>query len=116
MNRTLLTLIITPFLIGTAVAASGYAGPGASASITTVSAALAAPDDTPVVLQGVIVKKIKHDRYEFRDTTGSITVEIDDEHWPQQRISEHTQVKLIGEVEHDLLGREIDVKQVQLVN
>ena len=62
-----------------------------------MKAALEAADDTPVVLQGTIVKRIKGDIYEFRDATGSMKVEIDDEDFPPMEINDKTRVKLTGE-------------------
>ena len=80
-----------------------------------MKAALEAADDTPVVLQGTIVKRIKGDIYEFRDATGSMKVEIDDEDFPPMEINDKTRVKLTGEVDRDLVGREIDVEFVEVI-
>lgn len=77
-----LPLIAAIGLFSTVTLAAGYTGPGATPTTTTVKAALEAADDTPVVLQGTIVKRIKGDIYEFRDATGSMKVEIDDEDFP----------------------------------
>ena len=70
----------------------------------------------PVVLQGQIVKRLQDELYEFKDASGTIHVEIDDEDWPPQAISETARVKLTGEVDRDLMNREIDVELVELVN
>ena len=78
-----LPLIAAIGLFSTVTLAAGYTGPGATPTTTTVKAALEAADDTPVVLQGTIVKRIKGDIYEFRDATGSMKVEIDDEDFRQ---------------------------------
>ena len=86
-------------------------------SVNTVSAAQAASDDTPVVLQGHIVQRLKdHERYTFKDATGTITVEIDDEDLPLVPFNEKTLVKLIGEVDRGLMSREIDVDRVEIIN
>ena len=94
--------------------ATGYSGPGFQ-PVTTVQAAMGAADDTPVVLQGKIIKRIQGDIYEFRDATGVMKVEIDDEDWPAATIDLFTPVKLTGEVDRDLIGREIDVEFVELI-
>ena len=54
MKARYLALLVAP-LFSTAVLAAGYTGPGAE-PITTVAAANEAADDTPVVLQGFVVK------------------------------------------------------------
>ena len=51
MKAKYLALLAVP-LFSTAVMASSYTGPGATAQINTVAAALEAADDAPVVLQG----------------------------------------------------------------
>lgn len=115
MKRSALALLIAP-LFSAAVLAEGYTGPGAVTRVSTVAAALDAADDTPVVLQGQIVKRLQDELYEFKDASGTIHVEIDDEDWPPQAISETARVKLTGEVDRDLMNREIDVELVELVN
>ena len=104
-----LPLIAAIGLFSTVTLAAGYTGPGATPTTTTVKAALEAADDTPVVLQGTIVKRIKGDIYEFRDATGSMKVEIDDEDFPPMEINDKTRVKLTGDAARALGGRAIAV-------
>ncbi|WP_412460948.1 YgiW/YdeI family stress tolerance OB fold protein [Pseudomonas sp. SC11] len=115
MKIRYLPLILAP-LFSTVALAAGYTGPGAQ-SITTVAAAKEAADDTPVVLQGYITKKVNNDdKYEFKDNTGTITVEIDNEDLPVTPFNEKTKVKLTGEVEKHLMSREVDVDIVEIIN
>ena len=114
MKTHYLALILVP-LFSTAALAGSYTGPGAQ-PVSTVAAANDAADDTPVVLQGFVTKKINNDdKYEFKDDTGTITVEIDDEDLPQTPFNEKTKVKLTGEVEKHLMSREVDVVVVELL-
>ncbi|WP_437881893.1 YgiW/YdeI family stress tolerance OB fold protein [Pseudomonas sp. LRF_L74] len=114
MKTRYLALVLAP-LFSTAALASSYTGPGAQ-TITTVAAANSAADDSPVVLQGFVTKKINNDdKYEFKDETGTITVEIDDEDLPPTPFNEKTRVKLTGEVEKNLMSREVDVDLVEIV-
>lgn len=115
MKRFTLALLLAP-LFSTAALAAGYTGPGATAQVTSVAAALKASDDTPVLLQGQIVKRLQDELYEFKDVSGTINVEIDDEDWPAQAVSDSVTVRLTGEVDHDLSSREIDVESLELVN
>ena len=83
---------------------------------TTVKQALASKDDTKVQLKGFIVKSVGDEKYQFRDSTGSITVDIDDELWMGKAISAKTPVTIIGEVDVDYKPTkrvEIDVDQVK---
>ena len=62
-----------------------------------------------------VVKRLQDELYEFKDASGTINVEIDDEHWPAQAVSETAVVKISGEVDRDLTSREIDVEYLELV-
>ena len=115
MKAKYLALLAAP-LFSTAVMASSYTGPGAATQINTVAAALEASDDAQVVLQGQLVRRVKGDIYEFKDATGTMKVEIDDEDWPPQAVDDKAKIKLTGEVDRDLMGREVDVEFVERVN
>ena len=114
MKTRYLALLLAP-LFSTAALAAGYTGPGAQ-PVTTVAAANEAADDTPVQLQGFVTKKINNDdKYEFKDDTGTITVEIDNEDLPATPFNDKTKVKLTGEVEKNLMSREVDVDVLEIV-
>ena len=85
-------------------------------TVTTVKNALNMKDDSKVQLRGHVVKSIGDEKYQFRDNTGSITVDIDDELWQGRPIAANTPVTLIGEVDIDykpMKRVEIDVEQVK---
>ncbi|MBD9482819.1 NirD/YgiW/YdeI family stress tolerance protein [Pseudomonas sp. PDM14] len=113
MKTRYLALLVAP-LFSTAALAAGYTGPGAQA-ITTVAAAQEAVDDANVVLQGHIIKKLGDEKYEFKDSSGTITVEIDDEDMPPVAFDDKTKVKLTGEVDKGMMKREIDVDLVEVL-
>ena len=115
MKVRYLALLLTPLFSTSVLADVGYTGPGAE-SVMTVVAAQTAPDDNPVVLQGHIIQKLNNEKYEFKDATGTITVEIDDEDMPPIAFNEKTRVKLTGEVDKNFFDREIDVDLVEIVN
>ena len=82
----------------------------------TVKQALSLKDDSKVQLKGYVVKAIGDEKYQFRDSTGTITVDIDDDLWNGKAVSAKTPVTLIGEVDidHKPAKRiEIDVDQVR---
>lgn len=88
----------------------------APTAITTVKEALTLKNDTKVKLKGYVVKSTGDEKYQFRDSTGSITVDIDDELWQGKAISAKTPVVIIGEVDIDYKPAkrvEIDVDAVQ---
>ena len=73
----------------------------AFAQAVTVKQALTLKDDSKVELKGHVVKALGDEKYEFRDSTGSITVEIDDKLWHGKKVSAKTPVTLSGEVDID---------------
>ncbi|MBD5608527.1 MAG: NirD/YgiW/YdeI family stress tolerance protein [Desulfovibrio sp.] len=97
-------------------AQAAYTGPGAVANSTTVQAAKKMSDDSRVALTGNIVSRIGDDKYLFRDGTGDIIVEIDDEDFGGQDVSAQNTVIIIGEVDKDF-GRdpEIDAKALKVI-
>ena len=105
---TLLTFVVTGSLW------AGFQGPG-SQNINTVAAAKKAPDDTYLTLTGNIVKQIKHEHYMFRDSTGEIEVEIDDDEWGGITVVPETTVRIVGELDKDMFGSKVDVKRIEIV-
>ena len=82
----------------------------------TVKQALSLKDDSKVQLKGYVVKSIGDEKYQFRDNTGTITVDIDDDLWQGQPVSAKTPVTLIGEIDIDYKPTkrvEVDVDQVK---
>ena len=83
--------------------------------LSNVKQALIARDDQRIQLKGYISKALGDEKYEFRDQTGHITVDIDDELWQGKAISATTPVMIFGEVDIDykpMKRVEIDVDQV----
>ena len=111
--------ILTTSLIGLTSFATANTAVNQSAltpSLTTVKQALTLKDDTKVQLRGNVVKAIGDEKYQFRDSTGSITVDIDDELWQGKPVNAKTPVTLIGEVDIDYKPAkrvEVDVDSVQ---
>jgi uncharacterized protein (TIGR00156 family) len=115
----LVCMLAMPF-----VAQAQFTGPRASgagqanaAVVTTVAAANKAAVDTPVLLEGKIIRQVARERYEFADATGTIVVEIDDEDLPREQFDDSTPLRIKGEVDRRWNQRQryIDVKSVQIV-
>ena len=73
-------------------------------------------DDTHATLQGNIVRQVGHEKYLFKDATGEIVVEIDDEDWGGVTVGPQDTVELIGEIDKDINKIEFDVDIVKKVN
>lgn len=91
----------------------GFNGPSfKQSSTTTVAKAKRAYDDTYVTLRGNITAKVGKEKYTFKDNTGSIRVEIDDDVWRGLNVTPKTKVTIYGKVDHDDGRVEIDVKRI----
>lgn len=88
----------------------GYTGPGPA--LSTVQQAKNMRDDSPVTLEGHIIRHLGDDHYVFQDGTGTINVEIDHKRWQGQNVGPNDLVEISGEVEKDWSELGIDVKRV----
>ena len=82
---------------------------------SSVKQALTMRDDSYVQLKGYVVKSLGDEKYQFRDSTGSMMVDIDDELWQGKAISATTLITIEGEVDIDykpMKRVEIDVDAV----
>ncbi|MEK5789482.1 NirD/YgiW/YdeI family stress tolerance protein, partial [Acinetobacter johnsonii] len=64
--------------VTTATMAESTVNQSAFAKTVTVKQALTMKDDSKVQIKGHVVKSVGDEKYQFRDNTGSINVEIDD--------------------------------------
>ena len=71
------------------------------AKAVTVKQALAMKDNAKVELKGHVVKSLGDEKYQFRDSTGTITVEIDDKLWHGKKVLAKTPVTITGEIDID---------------
>ena len=86
----------------------GFNGPG----LSPVTAAQAAKqsDDTAVVLVGKIEKNLGNEKYLFRDASGTIILDIDNDDWRGVNITPADTVEIHGEVDKEMLkDTEVDV-------
>ena len=125
--KRLITVLVLVLVCAGFVCAQGFTGEkaakggfsdgtNASVAITPVSKALKMKDDTHATLRGNIVKQVGHEKYLFKDATGEIVVEIDDEDWGGVTVGPQDTVELIGEIDKDINKIEFDVDIVKKVN
>ena len=81
----------------------------AASDTMTVSAALNGADETTAVLKGTLGKSLGHEKYEFSDASGSMTVEIDRDITRHITLNSGQSVTLYGEIEQEHNGNELEV-------
>ena len=108
---TLVAMFIS-FNMANAQLAGGFDGPRAPSLVPmTIQEALNKRDDTIVVLTGKIVNSLGDEKYLFRDETGEVIIEIDDEDWHGVKVTPEDTLEIVGEVDKEFLEAiKIDVK------
>ena len=125
--RLFVALILTAFLAVPAFAAfegpgadgkGGFKGSGANAPASTVEQVKNLADDVIVAVTGNVISKVagSKDKYNFRDASGEMIVEIDQKRFRGQTVTPETTVRLIGKVDKDF-GKpvKLDVKQLEVI-
>ena len=88
----------------------GFQGPPMS-----VADALKLNDDTAVVLVGQIERSLGDEKYLFKDASGTVTVEIDNEDWRGLNVTPQDTVILNGEIDKEMFkDTKIDVDSIAL--
>lgn len=86
----------------------------AAKNVVTVSQVAKLADETGITLTGQITKQLKGDHYEFKDKSGAIGVEIDDDIWRQAQLKVGDHVRLVGEVDtHRYKPTDIEVVKIE---
>lgn len=107
--------LVTVLVCGAAFAEvkqGGFKGPGLT--VSTVEQAQKMKDDSAIVLEGYITESLGNENYTFKDSTGTITVEIDNNKWGGVEVTPETKVVIEGEVEKEWTSVEIDVDSIRL--
>lgn len=84
-----------------------------NAKPVSISEALKMNHNSYVTVQGSIEKRLTSDEYLFKDSTGSITVEIDDDKWMGQAVTINDKLELKGEIEKKFNTTKLDVDSVK---
>ncbi|EID86293.1 hypothetical protein MSI_02490 [Treponema sp. JC4] len=87
----------------------GFIGEGEASPITSVSKAKKMFDDSVVTIRGNITRRLGDEKYMFRDATGEMMVEIDDEYWYGVTATSSDILELTGEIDRDFNKVKLDV-------
>ena len=77
---------------------------------TTVAEAFDMEDESKVILTGQIVNILGNDKYIFKDQTGEVVIEIDDEDWPLNKMTPEDMIEITGIIDKEFSNpMQIDV-------
>ena len=120
--RLLLSCVMVLALAFPAMAAQGgFQGPGqAPGGFQGPTSGVQADtwDDAPVMLTGHIVERVagSDDKYNFRDATGTIVVEIDHEVFAGRTVTPADRVRLSGKLDKEMMDpTKVDVKVLEIL-
>lgn len=105
MKKIFFTLLATVAVSGLAhaQATDGFEGPSVTENtVVTVEDAVNLNDDAKVTLKGQLVNSLGDEKYTFKDQTGEIVVEIDDEDFNGVKVTPENVVEISGEVDRDI--------------
>ncbi|WAW09924.1 NirD/YgiW/YdeI family stress tolerance protein [Oxalobacter vibrioformis] len=89
------------FLVFAGASQAQYLGPGEMKADASVAQILKKPvDGQQVILKGYITQKFGKKYYEFKDTSGTIRVKINERLFYNQKVTESTLVEIFGEVDN----------------
>jgi uncharacterized protein (TIGR00156 family) len=77
----------------------GFIGP-----IVTAAEARTLADESPVRLQRKVIQALKENSYEFQDSTGTITVEINHRAWNGVSVTDQDTVEITEKIDNFFLG------------
>jgi uncharacterized protein (TIGR00156 family) len=81
----------------------------------TVSQAVAAPDDSKVVVTGEVVQQTDKEHLLIRDGTGQIIVQVDDDMLGKVKFAPDSEVRISGTIDRDSERSVLIAKTVQVV-
>ena len=113
--KKVLTGSIVLSAVLTLPAMAAYNGVG-MASQSIAADASKASDDTPVELTGYLVQSLGDEKYLFRDANSDVEIAIDNALWREMDVSSDSKVTLIGEVDDQWQGIEIEIDSMRLVS
>lgn len=96
----------------------GFVGPdGSVPAVITIQEALKLSDNTRVTLQGQIVNKLGDEKYTFKDATGEVVIEIDDEDWKGINVTPENTLIISGEIDKEVFeATKVDVDSFTIKN
>ena len=116
-TKTITSLVI--FLTASAVAQ--FVGPSSQLPVSTVSQVLKDAGsldrrDIQVALRGHIISYLHGDYYYFKDSTGTILIELEPEDMPRQPFDDKTPLMIYGEVDAEWFEKtKLEVSRVVIL-
>ncbi|MGL4714744.1 MAG: YgiW/YdeI family stress tolerance OB fold protein [Aeromonas sp.] len=96
------------------VATAAYTGPQEQNKVSVAQLKELA-DDSRATLEGKLVKQLGGEHYLFRDASGEVEVEVDQDVWRGTEVGPDDLIRIYGEVDHSWNKTEMDVETLEKV-
>ncbi len=83
--------------------------------VSKISDVKAMPDDTEVVIQGVIVQNLGDENYLVKDDSGTVTIEIDEDLVQGNTITPEAEVLITATVDQEDNVTSLDAEEIQFI-
>lgn len=83
--------------------------------VSKISDVKAMPDDTEVVIQGVIVQNLGDENYLVKDDSGTVTIEIDEDLVQGNTITPEAEVLITATVDQEDNVTSLDAEEIQFM-
>lgn len=88
----------------------------AEKNIVTVAQAKKLSDETPVLLNGTLLKHVNQDYYEFQDRSGIILLDLDDDLLRDANVKIGDPIRIWGEIDtHRYKPTDIEVEKIEKI-
>ena len=97
---------------------SGIALPNTSIAglnIVAVKSLKNLSDDASVVLEGYVIKQTREEHYMFKDDTGQIEIDVDEDILKGVKLTPGIKVRISGEVDKNDNGVSVDVDHLEII-
>ena len=119
MKKVLMLTMATIFVTTLNVSAKEHKGGFQNNNpqqIISVSEIAELKDGDYIIMQGNIIEKTGEETYNFKDNTGTIILEIDDDNWADITVTPNDIVIIEGEVDKNMMNPTIiEVEEIRLV-
>ena len=109
-------LLLATVLLLSFTANAAFVGDGATPmNVTPVKSAVELPDDSKVIIEGYIVKKLRDELYLFKDSSGEVEIEIDDEDFRNIKVTSDDKIRIKAEVDKDFTSTSLEADYLEII-
>lgn len=115
MKKFLVASLLAISIFAVASNRGGFSSTGKNISVSKISQKNSWTDDQHIILEGTILRQVGKDDFVFKDSTGELIVEIDDDAWKGETITPDDRVRVYAEVDKSWKELEVEVYKIEKI-